>query len=415
MALIIPQNGFGSRLGTAVGTGLGQGLQDLAQMQLQQMQQRRQMQQQQSQQQQQRELVSQGLGALFPQEKAQSLAGLPPDLLKEVLKQQLPQLGEVQVGSALESIISGGQQAPQQVAQQQAPLQELLAPQEQLPQQLPVQPEAGQPVAEAPLPVPVKKLSPGAKASQELERLEVALARPGLTASQKEKVRDRAEKRHQNLRKEQDQIDKSTEKFFSEVKKKSQGAGEGDMRLDKMEELIKTGQLPGPGLASFVETVSKGIKGYGIELGGALFSPEGQEFRKLSKDFLRNVKDFFGPRVTQNEVMQFLQTIPTLVISDEGKLRVSRNMRIFNKMAHLKNDVMSQIIEENNGYRPHNLEQLVEKRAKSQVDALAKEFKSDMKTSRAIARRKKLEADPNIPPHFATAPGFALNRIGFKA
>jgi len=415
MALIIPQNGFGSQLGTAVGTGLGQGLQDLAQMQLQQMQQRRQMQQQQSQKEQQRELMSQGLGTLFPQQQAQALAGLPPDVLKEVLKQQLPQLGEGQVGSALESIISGAPQAPQQVAQQQAPLQELLAPQEQPPQQLPVQPEAVQPVAEAPRSVPVKKLSPGAKASQELERLEVALARPGLTTSQKEKIRERTEKRHESLRGQQEKIDKSTEKFFSEVKRKSQGAGEGDMRLDKMEELIKTGQLPGPGLASFVETVSKGIQGYGIELGGVLLSPEGQEFRKLSKDFLRNVKDFFGPRVTQNEVMQFLQTIPTLVISDEGKLRVSHNMRIFNKMAHLKNDVMSQIIEENNGYRPHNLEQLVEKRAKSQVDALAKEFKSDMKTSRAIARRKKLEADPKIPPYFATAPGFALNRIGFKA
>jgi hypothetical protein len=399
MALIIPQNGFGSQLGTAVGTGLGQGLQDLAQMQLQQMQQRRQMQQQQSQQEQQRELVSQGLGALFSQQQAQALAGLPPDLLKEVLKQQLPQLGEVQVGSELESILTG---APQVPPDQQKPLQQLLAPQEQQatqqiaqlePQQLQVQPQPSVTQVSRPaVPrVAPKKLAPGAQAEQQLERLEETLARPGLTASQQTKLRDRVEKRNKDLRAEQEKIDSFTKGYFKDITEQAEAARTGGMRLDRMEELVETGQLPSTGTASLVDALATGIPilGIGLDVSGTLYTPEAQEFKKLSKDFLRDVKKFFGARVTQQEVNQFLQTIPNLLQSDEGKLRVIRNMRIFHKTAEIKNDIASEIIEANNGFRPKNLQQLVEKKAKPQLDIWGKVFKSDLRTNRAIKKRKE--------------------------
>lgn len=186
-----------------------------------------------------------------------------------------------------------------------------------------------------------------------------------------------------------------------------------------MEELVRTGRLSSPGTASFLDTLAHAIpvpgtgKSIGINLKGVFLSDEAQEFDKLSKDFLRDVKKFFGARVTQQEVNQFLATIPNLLQSDEGKLRVIRNIKIFNDINKLRKNTMDQIIDQHGGYRPHNIESLTEKAIKPRVDELAKQFKSDIKTSLAIARRSRIE-EQGAPRYFQDAPDWLLQRIGIK-
>jgi len=90
---------------------------------------------------------------------------------------------------------------------------------------------------------------------------------------------------------------------------------------------------------------------------------------------LKGAKAIFGSRVTEGEIKLFLQTVPDLNMTDEGKKRIIHNMELFAKGARIEYDIMNEIIEENGGNRPKNLEALVSKRADPILDELAEEFK----------------------------------------
>ena len=103
---------------------------------------------------------------------------------------------------------------------------------------------------------------------------------------------------------------------------------------------------------------------------------DAQEFDKLSSDFLKNVKDIFGARITDNEIRQFLKTVPTLSQDQEGRRRIINNLRIFNEGSKLRKDIMDKLIAQNNGKRPADLESRVEAEAEQQLNSLADKFAS---------------------------------------
>jgi hypothetical protein len=201
------------------------------------------------------------------------------------------------------------------------------------------------------------------------------------------KVVEKQDKKIQNMpklsEKQQLAADKETKGFFDEIHKSSKAAKEGNIRLDRMVELIKDGNLTWPSVASFLDTVEKGIPLWESNLGLDLHwleNTDSQEFRKLSNDFIKNAKDIFGARVTNQDLLSFMKTVPTLSQSDTGKVRVIRNLRLMNEIAIVKKNAMDEIIDENGGQRPPNLERLVDQRTQDQVDALADKFKKGIMT-----------------------------------
>jgi len=92
-------------------------------------------------------------------------------------------------------------------------------------------------------------LSPGAQGALELEKLNEQLANPLLSASIKERVRERAEKTQDRYMKQQEKIDESNKEYLNDTKAAFDGAREGDMRLARMKELILKGNLPSPDIA----------------------------------------------------------------------------------------------------------------------------------------------------------------------
>lgn len=181
--------------------------------------------------------------------------------------------------------------------------------------------------------------------------------------------------------KQQLAADKETKPYFDEVSKQAKAAKDGNMRLDRMEELVKRGNLTNPTLASFLDFIERGIPLWSSNIGldlHALESIDSQEFRKLSNDFIKSAKEFFGSRVTDQDLKAFLKTVPTLNQSNEGRVRVIQNLRSFNDIAIIKKKAMNEIIAENGGERPRNLEELVDERTSDQVDAIAKQFKERM-------------------------------------
>jgi hypothetical protein len=176
---------------------------------------------------------------------------------------------------------------------------------------------------------------------------------------------------------EQARVNKETLPTYQKVNDIAKAARESDMRLNRIENLLDKGNVQDNVFVRSLDSFSHN-KYFG-EIAGAIktlvANRDTQEFEKLSKDFLRDAKQFFGNRVTQGEVFTFLQTVPSLSQTNEGKRRVIRNMRIFNEAAKLRKGAMDSIIKDNGGRRPENLESLIDDRIGSQLDALSDQFK----------------------------------------
>jgi len=199
------------------------------------------------------------------------------------------------------------------------------------------------------------------------------LATPRPTAADKKRAEDMAMKKESLSFAKQKEVNKNTKEFFSSTMKSGKAARENDMRLKRMTTLLKKGKLTNPGFYNLLNTIDKGIFGFGINL-KFLMNPDSQEFEKLTTDFTKGAKDIFGSRVTQTEIQLFLKTIPTLAQSDGGKKRVLRNWKMLNEAAKIKKKAMLEIIEMNGGQRPLGLETLVEKKVGPKLDQIAKDF-----------------------------------------
>jgi len=331
MVQIVNVPGFGQRLGESLGTGLGSGLGTGLQFLLSQQLQR-----------QQRTQQSKGLESLgFSPEQAQSLIKLEPSLLKEVVKKQLAAPQEAQFAEALSSILGG----PEQISQS-----------EQVSGTVPgTQTKEVDDIAQR------VRIPRGLSADQATKLAQLGLKKQQMT-----------QRERQMAQSEQLEINKETRPYFDRVLKEKSAATKANQRLDRMERLARSGKLAGPGASSAADFVKNVFR---LDV-THLLGPESEEFQKLSKDFLREAKDVFGSRLTDVDINQFLQTVPTLSQSMPGKLRVINNLKAFNKASKLKYETMKQIIKENNNTRPADLEIQVEERVSPLLDTIAEEFKT---------------------------------------
>lgn len=167
-------------------------------------------------------------------------------------------------------------------------------------------------------------------------------------------------------------IDQSKE-WLKETNKKARGVKETNVRLDRMEKLLDSGKLDNPLFASGLDTLSNGILGYGINL-KSLQTPESQEFEKLSNDMLKGIQDIFGSRILKTEVDNFLKTIPTLSQSDAGKKAVIDNLKLLNEATITQDKIAKEIVKQNDGHIPPNLEVMVDEKLDPYLDELHQRF-----------------------------------------
>lgn len=365
-------NSFASRLGSSFGTGLGSGLQQLAQERLAANAQKRSQQLEMQKRMNDQLQYAQALSALgVPQQQALALSGLPEKeraaLYQRGGLEQQPQQSSLQqaLGGLSPEAIGGVQQGIEKVS-----------PGKQLPT---AKPQAGG-FLEA-----MSRLSP-AEAAQE--------------------------RRHQEklAQSEQLAINKETLPFVTEVNKAVKAADFSEPRLARMEKLNNEGKLGSNLYNSLISSVSK--QALGLDLTN-LMTADAQEFEKLSTDFFKNIKDIVGTRVTNFDIQQFLKTVPTLNQSKEGRQRVITNLRVFNDMARVKQKSMRDIIKENKGKRPSDLEELVDERSKDELDKIAERFKSGpISNSSQYKIGQKLNAlpDPSSMPVGAELFDSAVNK-----
>jgi hypothetical protein len=370
-----PNRTIAAQLGRATGTGIADALQGLAHGKLNQM-----LQQQQS------ERTASGLSALgIPPQEAQQISMLPPDLQSLIVKNYLQGAESAGLNQALMGLNGEGISpeeglAPQEI-EQEVPQQQKISP-FATPQEIAahfMQQQKAAPQSQ------LRQLNKqnqlvAPESAKKPQSFQDILRNPRLSSDQKLKVAALQQQRQQHLEKlsakQQQEVDKETKPYYDEIYKGAKAAKESDIRLDRMERLIHRGNLTKPGWVAAVESISK-IPVFGVDLSWALH-PDTQEFQKLSTDFLKNAKDYFGTRLTDADLKAFLQTIPNAKQTNQAKLRVISNLRSFNEIAKIKKKAADDIIKRNNGRRPASFDSLVDDATAPEVDKIANKFKRNI-------------------------------------
>lgn len=167
--------------------------------------------------------------------------------------------------------------------------------------------------------------------------------------------------------------------------------------FERMEELEREGKLDTPGYLQFLERSGLDIP--------ALMNPGTEEFNKIAANFLRDAKAYYGGRVTNQEMEQFLKTIPSLSQSPEGRKRVIANLKNLARAKKERYQAYKDIKQKNNGIIPIDISEQVEDRIDSRLDYLAAEFRKDL-------ARKVPEGQSKFVTALQSALGSAIPAVG---
>lgn len=125
-----------------------------------------------------------------------------------------------------------------------------------------------------------------------------------------------------------------------------------------------------------------------------LATAEEQLFVKTVNDFTVKAKDSFGARVTNFELDRFMQRLPTLANSQEGRRLILRQMNIVNKINQLEKRAIQKVFDK---YGVRNIdyseaENMARREINDEKESLRKEF-LDLES---VARKEEMETINNV-------------------
>lgn len=310
----------------------------------------------------------------IPLEQAQQIAQLPPQLQQMILQEQVKAPSRQLYGNILANIVG----TPSQEGTAQGTSMQLTP--EQIGNNIsPLLAAGGLDRQEA---------FQLAQLAQQQEKIKTQKEQFEKTLSSREKAQIAAAQKQ-----EQKEIRSEVKPYYTEITKSAKAAQKNNMRLARMEELIEKGDL----VYSIPANLVGAIPFIGEKTVSAFLNADSAEFEKLSNDFIKEAKDIFGSRLTDADLKAFLKTVPTIYMNDEAKLRVINNLKLLNDASIIQKETMDDIIEEHNGMWPRDLDTLVEKRTKKQLDELSKRFKEGFKPSiKPISSRQQQEAQKEL-------------------
>lgn len=172
-----------------------------------------------------------------------------------------------------------------------------------------------------------------------------------------------------DLRKIETKEEEKLDEFQAPIVAKKEAAEISKSNLDSMERLIDSDKLISP------------LGAYLTNLFGAPVSltsgPESEEFRKLAAQRGLNVASAYGfGRILETEFNNFLNTIPDLLNSKEGKKRIVNTLRYADNLANARYDEYRKLLSERKpGDKVRNLQLKLEDRMKPYYDKFGEVLK----------------------------------------
>jgi len=177
---------------------------------------------------------------------------------------------------------------------------------------------------------------------------------------------------------------KQNQPKYEESSKRVEALGDDALRLEKLKGLEESGKIdPQWKTAIFFKDGKLRMP--------FLFSPETQEFTKVITDFVRGAKDSFGARVTNFELDVFLQKLPSLMNSVEGRKAIRQNLETINSLNMLNEKGIIDAFDEA-GLGNINISQakkIAERNNKEEIQRLKKEYINPQGTRKIIQQSTK--------------------------
>lgn len=389
---VVRDSSFGGKFGTGLGSGLGEGINNLLESKLSSM----------KQQNQQRQLAQTYRSLGIPEQ----VAYLPQELQSLYVKDILSAPGEQAYAQGLNALLGGQQQelepSMESSLQGQTPAQ-IPENLQQLLQQLSPSQQAFPQIGEFQKPQAAPQQT-AAPAQQQVSQKDQAKIPARLNQQQATKLAELGLKREEIGKKRESEQFKITKDDRKEILEKSRAARQTLRDLDRMEELEKSGKLDTPGYVEFLHRSGLDIP--------ALLNPQSEEFQKITGNFLRDAKTYFGNRVTQYEVQQFLKLIPSLSQSPEGRKRVISNLKYMANGALEYNKALKEVLSENKGIPPYDLLEQIDNKVENRLDVLSEKFKKDLDKPVPAGQNKLITALQAGLGSVVGAPGKLLGSAG---
>jgi hypothetical protein len=137
----------------------------------------------------------------------------------------------------------------------------------------------------------------------------------------------------------QSELFKDNVKYNEEITKSfksSKGEGRSIRQLNRLND---GGKLP----ENFKSALTVDLKTGDLRVSPKLQNAETQLFVKTINEFVRKARDSFGARVTNFELEKFLQGLPTLANSEEGRRLILEQMDVVNKLNQLETESLKKV------------------------------------------------------------------------
>ena len=374
-------------MGQGLGMGLSSGLEAMAQQQMQNLADQRQQQQ-----------ASEGLQALgYTPEMATQLSQLPPQALQELVKYKAQEPSQQAYANAISQMLGQGQQ---QGMQQPGMQEQQMGMQDQQPvmpgqeQQMGMQ---GQPMA-AGQQMGTPSLS-GLNEKQATELAKLGMERQKMNAKERNELKKQAfaEKSHVEKQRfaEKKEEARVEEESWNKIQPKlakweeSYTKGGDDLALaDEMMDLNASGEIDSPGYVAF-------LKNIGLDM-GTLMSPGTTQFKSLGLGFMGGAKEIYGGKISNIEMQLFLESIPSLSQSPEGRKRILAGIKNLSRARRLPFTEARRILKENNGKIPRDFSMQITEAVDRKRTKLAKFFKKDLARKVPKAQNRGVTAAQSI-------------------
>jgi hypothetical protein len=169
---------------------------------------------------------------------------------------------------------------------------------------------------------------------------------------------------------------KESKEFRDKIFATHQAHIKNKVNIQHLRSLAKSGTLPEPAMVALLDKV-------GLPL-GILNNPNSEEYQKRVYDFTSGITGDYGARILASEFGIFLQRIPTLLNSNEGRLQILDMMEQIGEMNDTYYQSYKETMKENNGKTPKDIEISVF----DKVEPLINDLMSDLSQGEKITLYK---------------------------